>query len=100
MMDFMDYLIAGIALLFHLLALYTSYKHGVETGERTILREIQDQSDFLAWFVVEEDYVKDGCILIAGELIQCKGVNHEIYFPRGLKVRPAKTSEILKEVEG
>lgn len=100
MIDFMDYLVAGIALLCHLLALYTSYKHGLEKGERNILREIQDQSDFLAWFVIEEDYVKDGSKLIAGELIQCKGVNHEIYFPRGLKVRPAKTREILKEVEG
>lgn len=96
----MDYLIIGIAFVCHLLALYASYTHGVETGERNILREIQDQSDFLAWFVIEEDYVKDGSKLIAGELIQCKGVNHEVYFPRGLKVRPAKISEILKEVEG
>lgn len=100
MIDLIDYIIIGIAFVCHLLALYASYTQGVEKGERTILREIQDQSDFLAWFVIEEDYVKDGCILIAGELIQCKGVNHEIYFPRGLKVRPAKTSEILKEVEG
>lgn len=85
-----------VVVVLHFCALYFAYDNGRTKGTNEILRDLQDRTDYLAWFVVEEDFADQK----KGDFVQCKGLIAEVYFPRGMKFRPATGREMQKKMFG
>lgn len=84
-------IIMGSAIAY-VVTIYNAYSVGHRKGSTEILNLLQDNSDYLKWFVLQKDFKT----LKKGAFVQCKGLSRDTYFPAGMHLREADRKEIMK----